>query len=252
MPVAIYCFATVSPTHSYRSIRRMPDVVDQLFSSDDEAIVADYRNSQKQKTEQKRCEDYADTLWSSPDRKRPKATAFPDEEAPIIEHGGNNNALQGEAEAPSWHLYKVALMSDGKWWTWKMGIIDRRLVYRTSPNQSEGFKLHRIFWRMYSVLAERACFYKVGIAQDLAARWEMYQESESSWKPSHLFILSDEANREAAGYVEAALIRENKYRGRLKSRDVNDINFIRQDPGGTGPRKEGPYFVYLAVSPATE
>ena len=43
----------------------MPDVVDQLFSIDDEAIVADYRNSQKQKTEQKRCEDYADTLWSS-------------------------------------------------------------------------------------------------------------------------------------------------------------------------------------------
>ena len=70
---------------------------------------------------------------------------------------------------------------------------------------------------------------------------------ESKWQPSHLFIIHLCNSREAAGFVESALIR--KYSTDSPHSDLN-LNAQRHDLGGTGPRREGPYFVYLAVEPA--
>ena len=78
-------------------------------------------------------------------------------------------------------------------------------------------------------------------------RWEMYKQS-TSWRPSHLFIIAEVQGREAAGYLEAALI------ALLYDLDLPieyNINLKRCDIGGTGPRtaefRYDKYFVYLAV-----
>ena len=59
------------------------------------------------------------------------------------------------------------------------------------------------------------------------------------------FLILETDNRAAAGFAEAALISMLKDAGALN--DSHNINRAHNDPGGTGPRRTGPYWIYLAV-----
>ena len=151
------------------------------------------------------------------------------------------------ASAPSWFHYRAHCLVGGEWWTWNEGIVDLRNHFYKRGNLSEGIQLRLTVQRINWVLGKRAANYKIGIAHDMAVRWEMYRESE--WQPSHLFIIHLCKSREAAGFLESALIL--KYSTNSKHSELN-LNVQRNDLGGTGPRNEGPYFVYLAAVPTID
>ena len=135
-----------------------------------------------------------------------------------------------------------------EWRKFVQGIYDLRELWKTSPTQSEGVVLRSVKKRITWVLASGACTFKVGIACDITARWNMYTKGTKdsySWPPSHLFILMQVQCRESAGYLEAALISWLVPEG---GHHIN-LNAKRHDVGGTGPRHTGPYFVYLAARP---
>ena len=135
-----------------------------------------------------------------------------------------------------------------KWWTWSPGIADTRLVNYRCDNASEGKQLWAAFSRLRYVLNRTACEceYKIGIASNLAERWLLYQAAEpGKWKPSHLFILLEVPDRCSAGFAEAGLIGMSTATKAFQ--EHKNINVLNSDLGGTGPRKDSPYFVYLAV-----
>ena len=152
------------------------------------------------------------------------------------------------SEVP-WEHCRTRMEVGGEWWTWNEGIADIRYHFHQygSTNLSEGVQLRSTVRRINWVLDRQESHFKIGIAHDMAARWEMYRESE--WKPSHLFIIHLCSSREAAGFVESALI--HKFSTNSKHSELN-INVKRNDLGGTGPRNDCPYFVYLAVKPTID
>ena len=114
-------------------------------------------------------------------------------------------------------------------------------------NAAEGTKLIKAVGACTYILKGHPCPFKVGMARSLGTRWQMYQESDG-WRPSHLFIVGEVQGREAAGYLEAGLIRI------LQDLDVPadyKVNLKNKDNGGTGPRApehfDSKYVVYLAV-----
>ena len=78
----------------------------------------------------------------------------------------------------------------------------------------------------------------------------MYQDHESKWKPSHLFILLRIKGREAAGFAEAGLI--DSCRALNVDMKLN-INIRNKDLGGTGPRQdpEATRILYVAALPTS-
>ena len=69
---------------------------------------------------------------------------------------------------------------------------------------------------------------------------------ESKWKPNLLFLVERPGNREAAGFLEAALINYVAH----AAISGKCVNIARRDKGGEGPRNENramsPYYIYLA------
>ena len=85
--------------------------------------------------------------------------------------------------------------------------------------------------------------FKIGIACNLRARWELYKSGGGKWEPEKLFILECVENRVAAGFLEAALI---QLLGRALF-GMRSIHVKTKDNGGTGARENCKYFVYMAV-----
>ena len=113
---------------------------------------------------------------------------------------------------------------------------------------SEGTKLRNAVSAAERILRLHPCEFKFGMARLLGQRWLMYQDSDSDkWRPTHLFLLAEVCGREAAGYMEAALIVQFIDFG--TDPELN-INLQNHDYGGTGPRAEEfmhhKHFVYLA------
>ena len=170
--------------------------------------------------------------------------------APDVATLSNVCPIEPLAASGDWRAFKVCMHRTTDWWNGASGIIDARVIhFQKNPTACEGTKLEVAFNRCTWALRRHECEFKIGIARLLGSRWQMYQESTDKWQPTHLFILLEVRGREAAGYVEAALIRmmwdSDKYD------DMHNINYRNNDKGGAGPRQpeheHAVYCVYLAV-----
>lgn len=173
----------------------------------------------------------------------------PPEPDPSVSHETGVVVLSQGPHLTDWHEFEVRMHRDNRWWEWRSGIIDSRLLHPDKPRASEGSKLSNAYKRCEWVLKKHKCEYKIGMARSLACRWRLYQEPETRWNPTHMFIVLQARGREAVGYAEAALI---VMMDDCETFDLSDnINHRNNDLGGTGPRLWGQenddFFVYLAV-----
>ena len=146
-----------------------------------------------------------------------------------------------------WQDYMVPWHRNDRWWEWDSGIVMVKPQFRPHATACEGTRLKLAVRACEFILKRHTCPFKIGMARSLGTRWELSKHS-TSWRPSHLFIIGEVQGREAAGYLEAALI------ALLYDLDLPieyNINLKRCDIGGTGPRTAefmyDKYFVYLAV-----
>ena len=143
---------------------------------------------------------------------------------------------------------------DNRWWTWRNGIIDIRVLFKVSVRAAEGTRLREAVKACRWVLKRHPCQFKVGMARELGVRWVHYLEDAATrWCPTHIFLLAEVRGREAAGYLEAALIAV------MADLDVDqelNQNIHNRDYGGTGPRHpeflDHQYYIYLAVNADSE
>ena len=148
-----------------------------------------------------------------------------------------------------WRRFETFWYPDGKWSTWHHGIVDLKALWPLKPNCSEGTLLKTAVKRAKHVLDLRDAVFKIGICTCLATRWLMYRDHHTSkWPPSHLFVLLTIPGRTAAGWAEAALIREMRS---LLYPGHHNINLLTHDGGGTGPRtfENADRLLYLAARP---
>jgi hypothetical protein len=104
--------------------------------------------------------------------------------------------------------------------------------------------LARILDRIEGVFQFGTSEHKIGLAQNLHARYVSYRAEDVF---THMMLLASCASREAAGILEAALI----YIVHKQGRTMWNRNFVNRDRGGTGRRPPGTAFtqthVYLVV-----
>ena len=92
--------------------------------------------------------------------------------------------------------------------------------------------------------------HKVGLCYDAMYRWEMYMEDRQDGKqcPDFLVLIERPSNREAASYLEAALIMWAKCHARHRK---TSVNCRHGDVGGEGKRSvdtaQLPHYVYAAL-----
>ena len=149
-----------------------------------------------------------------------------------------------------WKMFQVNLHRYKGWWELQHGIIDITHTFMDSRTAAEGIQLRNANLRCRSMICQKACEFKIGMARSMAARWNLYRswKGQWSWTPTHLCIVLKTRSREAVGFAEAALIdmlrREDQWLPYNRNAATKDI-------GGTGPRKKGEenehYFVYLAL-----
>ena len=135
-----------------------------------------------------------------------------------------------------------------EWYDLPPGIIDVRLMFSYKDKPSEAWKLRQTYRAINYILGKHdTCEFTVGMASQLGSRHELYGQQETTWKPTHLFLITVASCREAAGVAEAALISELRMSDYTANRN---INFRNSDRGGTGTRREetrhSPHYIYLA------
>ena len=92
--------------------------------------------------------------------------------------------------------------------------------------------------------------HKIGLCYDAKFRWEMYMDDrqDDKWCPDFLILLERPSNREAASYLEAALILWVKSHARYTN---TSVNCRHGDVGGEGKRSDDtaqlPHYVYCAL-----
>ena len=92
--------------------------------------------------------------------------------------------------------------------------------------------------------------HKVGICYDAKVRFEYYREDQpdNAWRPHFMVLVDRPSNREAAGFLESALM---MYTTTSKYYSSNSVNRRRNDVGGAGPRQPKrahlPHYVYIAL-----
>ena len=82
-------------------------------------------------------------------------------------------------------------------------------------------------------IAKATCHMKIGLCQKVSVRWRMYRDeaAEGEWVPN-MFLVASTETREAASFLEAALIVHME-----QYHDRKSINLFRGDVGGEGPRR---------------
>ena len=125
-------------------------------------------------------------------------------------------------------------------------------LFPIRPRASEGVQLRTAIDMIKWVLRRRSCEFKVGVATALGYRWQMYRGSDSTWKPSHMFILLRVTGRVAAGWAETVLIHACET-VHVPPACCN-MNAMRNDLGGAGSASspDAVRYVYLAVSPVAD
>ena len=135
-------------------------------------------------------------------------------------------------------------------WPRQDGIVDMIKRLPSGRNPCEGMRLRWCIDTINTVVAGRhgKIEHKVGLAYDVKLRFEMYQEDgeDGKWTPNYLVLIERPTNREAAGYLESALIMHIACDPDLQD---DSMNARRKDLGGEGPRqtKAKPHYIYFAV-----
>ena len=222
-------------------------------------IFADSEDEGNQPAKRQTCaEQHARTSSSAVPPSQLVVARAPDAPAPIVIDEDETvttiviDDTDTLATVDDWRRYEVPLDPNNLWWTWNAGIIDlTRLWADCKPNRSEGFLLNLTCRRARWIIDGRRCMFKVGMTTNIGVRWRGYLK-HSGWKPSHLFLLHTVKNRVAAGYVEAAIIRELRH----IEPACDNINGLTKDAGGTGQRapalSDAVYYAYLGVRPTCE
>ena len=112
-------------------------------------------------------------------------------------------------------------------------------------NASSGVRL-RAAMIMVKWVVRRPCQFKIGMTTDPGTRWLMYQDRDSKWIPSHLFVLLPVQGFEAAGWAETALIQACR---ELEVEAGSNMNLWHRDKGGTGSKTfpDAVRWLYLAA-----
>jgi hypothetical protein len=152
----------------------------------------------------------------------------------------------------NWHNLIVPMPLDGAWASSPHGIVDCREVRHDGEPLDEGTMLDRALTCLETVFRTGTVEHKVGLAQQLSARWLSYRVEDNF---SHMLLMATVGGRQAAGILEAALIRILHNKGLT----MYSRNFVNRDKGGTGRRKSGcelvdthVYVMIRAVDPLTE
>ena len=90
--------------------------------------------------------------------------------------------------------------------------------------------------------------HNVGLCVDAKVRWGFYRDesAENTWRPDFMVLIERPSTRQAAGFLEAALIQFVKGDRRHIE---NSINVSRRDKGGEGPRRKPdlPHYIYVCI-----
>jgi len=133
------------------------------------------------------------------------------------------------------------------WPTAQRGIIDRRPARFDERRLIEGRALRMAIATARSFARTRQCAaFKIGMCSDVVARWRFYVD-DRVW--THLVVLQQCSTREAASYVEAALIMAMD-----GWHNQTNMNYWTRDVGGEGPVGRGrddlyTHFVYIVLAP---
>ena len=174
--------------------------------------------------------------------------------APIVEKRCQDEVSASEESDEGWletkwkrHEVKSNPSVQSLWPKQNNGIMD--LVWQRTDGRrtSEGRKLEHCINCLHRLCSdERPHEFKIGMASDVLLRYHYYRRPESKWKPNLLFLVERPGNREAASFLEAALINY------VAHAEISGkcVNIARRDKGGEGPQKESlamsPYYIYLA------
>ena len=207
------------------------------------------------------CQNWLDALYDSEDEVSPTSSLSPartmhtkELQAAAFQAGTRAHAAllyrHQHKDDADWRPHEIHWHRSNRWWEWDEGVINTDVIQQKwrYTRASEGTKLRNAVSAAERILRLHPCEFKFGMARLLGQCWLMYQDSDSDkWRPTHLFLLTEVCGREAAGYMEAALIGQFIDFG--TDTELN-INLQNNDYGGTGPRTEEfmhhMYFVYLA------
>lgn len=162
---------------------------------------------------------------------------------PVIDLVEDSDAVPTTVAASRLEKQFVELWHTKFWWVGDQGVIDFRLVPPAEfACQVMADVKQRINWIIDDRGGSSRIRFKIGVAHCPFRRWSMYQRNDA--EPfTHLFVLYETRTREAALYMECALIWE--YWGIRGC-----INTERRDRGGTGPVRNmvaGPNTVYIVA-----
>ena len=179
--------------------------------------------------------------------------------APVLESHARHATGVGSSTRPpdadeNWKHYRTRFTRTGL--PSEHGIIDMRSSIQPGRTVCEGKILIRstgaLAWLLRGVGGQvgHDVEHKIGLCYDAKFRWEMYMDDrqDDKWCPDFLILLERPSNREAASYLEAALILWVKSHARYTN---TSVNCRHGDVGGEGKRSDDtaqlPHYVYCAL-----
>lgn len=137
-----------------------------------------------------------------------------------------------EEDQDEWQTMQVVKTKEA-WTKWGVGIADFREVC-IGKNQGLAGRTLRHCMDQVDFIAKANCHMKIGLCQKVSVRWRMYRDeaAEGEWVPNIMFLVASTETREAASFLEAALIVHME-----QYHDRKSINLFRGDVGGEGPRR---------------
>ena len=178
---------------------------------------------------------------------------------PVLESHARHATGVGSSTRPpdadeNWKHYRTRFCRTGL--PSEHGIIDMRPCTQPGRTVCEGKKLSRstgsLMWLLRGDGGQvgHDVEHKIGLCYDAKLRWEMYMDDrqDDKWCPEFLILLERPSNREAASYLEAALILWVKNNARYIN---TSVNCRHGDVGGEGQRSvdtaQLPHYVYVAL-----
>ena len=183
-------------------------------------------------------------------RKRPRDDEQSDEDttprSASVESA--RSLADGLAADENWKTHETSFDSRGR--PVRPGIVNQLTRLTLGRTASEG---RRLLWCLHKLfrLISRDTEHKIGLAYDAKVRWEYYAKADDAdWKPDVMVLLERASSREAAGFLEAALISAVQNCGQYHMQQ-NSMNLCRRDIGGTGPRYQEnrfmPHYIYVCI-----
>ena len=148
----------------------------------------------------------------------------------------DNSLSDGLESDDNWKCYQTHLLRSGLPEGW--GIINQIKRWSGNRQPTEGKRLQWCIETFQMLLRGKhdKLEHKVGICYDAKVRFEYYREDQpdNAWRPHFMVLVDRPSNREAAGFLESALM---MYTTTSKYFSSNSVNRRRNDVGGAGPRQ---------------